>query len=114
LRKLLFWVTTVAIALTFFLIHSTPALPQSAFDPGQDLTINAATRLEVIQAVMKTLDDYVFPEVAQKVQADIRTRAAYREYDTITSATKLAQTLTSQIQAISNDKHLNVFYSHEL
>lgn len=114
MRKLLFWVTTVAMVLTLFFAHSTPALPQSASDPKQpDLTINGATRSEVIKAVMKTLDDYVFPEVAQKVQADIRTRAAYREYDTITSATKLAETLTSEIQAISNDQHLNVFYSHE-
>ncbi|MBD2774731.1 S41 family peptidase [Iningainema tapete] len=84
------------------------------FNPEQpDITINAATRREVIEAITKTLDDYVFPIVAKEVQTNIRTRWQNGEYNSITSAIKFAQTLTDNIQAISKDKHLRVFYSHQ-
>jgi len=53
MSKLLFCLATVATALTLILFHLTPALPQS--NPKQpDLTINTATRLDVIKATIKT------------------------------------------------------------
>lgn len=112
IRKLLFFVTSMAIAIALVFFHSTSAMPQP--NPEQpDLTISAATRREVIEAVTKTLDDYVFPIVAKEVQTNIRTRWQNGEYNSITSAIKFAQTLTDNIQAISLDKHLRVFYSHK-
>jgi hypothetical protein len=114
MRKLLVWIISVAIALSLVLLHSIPAFPQSPVAPEQsNLTINAATRSKVIDAAIKKLDDYVFPDVAQKVQANIRIRLQNGEYNDITSATKLAEMLTSHLQAISHDKHLKVLYSYE-
>src|SRR5688572_17333887 len=78
-----------------------------------DLTIDAATRTQVIDGIIKRLNDsYVFPEVAKNMEVSIRDRIAKKEYDQITSAKQFAMTLTKDLQAVSNDKHLRVRYSH--
>ena len=78
-----------------------------------DLTIDAATRTQVIDAILKRLNDsYVFPDVAKKMEQSIRERVDKKEYDQITSAKQFATTLTKDLQAISNDKHLRIRYSH--
>lgn len=74
-----------------------------------DLTIDAATRTQVIDATLKRLNDsYVFPDVAKKMEQSIRERIDKKEYDQITSAKQFAATLTKDLQAVSNDKHLRV------
>lgn len=79
-----------------------------------DMTIDAAQRTEVIEGVLKRLNDsYVFPETAKKMEAAIRERAQKKEYDNITSAKQFAMTLTNHLQEVSRDKHLRVNYSHE-
>lgn len=94
------------------------ALSAASFAVAQqeqpDLTIDAATRTEVIDAILKRLNEsYVFPEVAKKMEQSIRERVNKKEYDQITSAREFATTLTKDLQAVSNDKHLRVRYSHE-
>src|SRR5215217_3184018 len=80
----------------------------------QDLTIDAATRTQVIDAVLKRLNDsYVFPEVAKKMEQSIHERVEKKEYDQLTSSKQFAMTLTKDLQAVSNDKHLRVRYSHD-
>jgi C-terminal processing protease CtpA/Prc len=79
-----------------------------------DLTIDAATRTQVIDGILKRLNDsYVFPEVAKKMEQSIRERVDKKEYDQITSAKAFATKLTEDLQAVSHDKHLRVRYSHE-
>ena len=79
-----------------------------------DLTIDAATRTQVIDTILKRLNDsYVFPEVAKKMEQSIRERVTKKEYDSITSAKEFATKLTNDLQAVSNDKHLRVRYSHQ-
>ena len=78
-----------------------------------DLTLDSATRTQVIDGILKRLNDsYVFPEVAKKMEVSIRERVAKKEYDQIVSAKQFAMTLTKDLQAVSNDKHLRVRYSH--
>jgi len=80
-----------------------------------DLTIDAATRTKVIDAILKRLNDsYVFPEVAKKMEQSIRERVEKKEYDQITSSKQFASQLTKDLQAVSKDKHLRVRYSHEV
>jgi hypothetical protein len=79
-----------------------------------DLTIDAATRTQVVDTILKRLNEsYVFPDIAKKMEASIRERVAQKEYDQITSAKQFATTLTNDLQAISHDKHLRVRYSYE-
>lgn len=79
-----------------------------------DLTIDAATRTQVIDGILKRLNDsYVFPDVAKKMEQSIRERIAKKEYDQITSSKEFATKLTSDLQDVSHDKHLRVRYSHD-
>jgi retinol-binding protein 3 len=79
-----------------------------------DLTIDAATRTQVVDTILKRLNEsYVFPDIAKKMEASIRERVAKKEYDQITSAKQFATTLTNDLQAVSHDKHLRVRYSNE-
>jgi C-terminal processing protease CtpA/Prc len=81
-------------------------------DNRPDLTIDAATRNNVIGVVMKRLNDsYVFPEVAKKMEVAIRDRASKGEYDSLTSAKAFARKLTEDLQEVSKDKHLRIRYS---
>lgn len=95
------------LALTFATVVSA--------QPDQpDLTIDAATRTQVIDGILKRLNDsYVFPEVAKKMEQSMRERVDKKEYDQITSAKEFATKLTTDLQAVSNDKHLRVRYSHQ-
>ena len=80
-----------------------------------DSTIDANTRKQLIDTVLKRLNDsYVFPEVAKAMEQSIRDRVAKGEYDSITSSRAFGQTLTKDLQAVSKDKHLRVRYSHEV
>jgi len=85
----------------------------NAQQPEQpDLTIDAATRTQVIDGILKRLNDsYVFPETAKKMEQSIRERVAKKEYDQITSAKLFATKLTTDLQDVSHDKHLRVRYS---
>jgi C-terminal processing protease CtpA/Prc len=101
------------IALTFVLaLTPGPAAQQPREQPDQ--TIDAAMRAEVIDGVLKKLNDaYVFPEVAKKMEQAVRDRAQKKEYDATTSASQFAQMLTMHLQEVSRDKHLRVNYSHD-
>ena len=80
-----------------------------------DSTIEANTRKQVIDTVLKRLNDsYVFPEVAKAMDKAIRDRAAKGEYEQISSSRTFAETLTKDLQGVSKDKHLRVRYSHEV
>jgi hypothetical protein len=109
---------TALLSLSAFVALLVLANPSAA--PAQtrreqpDMTIDAATRTEVIETALKRLNEmYVFPEVAKKMEQSIRERVAKKEYDEATSATKFAELLTAHLQEVSRDKHLNVRYSHE-
>ena len=104
----------LALALVLAL---TPLAYRAAAQQGPeqpDATIDAATRTKVIDGALEHLRTaYVFPETATKMADAIRARVEKREYDAITSARKLAETLTTDLQEVSRDKHLRVLYSHE-
>ncbi|HVF24170.1 MAG TPA: S41 family peptidase [Pyrinomonadaceae bacterium] len=103
---------TILAGLVLLVLQLTAvAVAQQPEQP--DLAIDAATRTQVIDGVLKRLNDsYVFPEVAKKMEQSIRERVGKKEYDQITSAKELATKLTSDLQAVSNDKHLRVRYSN--
>ena len=80
----------------------------------QDLMIDATARKQVIDTILKRLNEsYVFPDVAKKMEQSIRDRVAKKEYDQITSSKEFATKLTNDLQAVSHDKHLRVRYSHD-
>jgi retinol-binding protein 3 len=99
------------------LVFTAPLCATVAMAQGQneqpDLTVDTATKTQVIESILKRLNEsYVFPETAKKMEQSIHERAAKKEYDDITSAKTFAETLTKNLQAVSKDKHLRVRYSY--
>src|SRR3569832_2258463 len=97
------------LILALFVLRSVA----SAQGPQQpDMNIDAATRAAVIETLIKELNDgYVFPDVAKKIETDLRSRVGAKEYEDITSAKALVEKLTADVQSVSHDKHMRVRYS---
>lgn len=78
----------------------------------QTLTINEQQM--VIDSIEKKLNaNYVFPEVAAKMAASIKDKLAKGDYKSIKDPRQFASTLTTDLQAVSNDKHLRVSFAPE-
>ena len=102
-------VATIALA-------SAVSYPQAqqALSDEPDRTIDARERTDVIEGALQHLDRaYIFADAAKKMRDAVTARVAKKEYDGITSAKKLAEKLTADLQDVSKDKHLRVRYSHE-
>jgi hypothetical protein len=86
---------------------AAPAPAQPPFVDGKDFTIDAAERDRVLDLLARELKErYVFPEVGEKMAADLQARR--KEYEKLSSGPELARQLTENLQAISQDKHLRV------
>jgi hypothetical protein len=111
LRHLVLFAVSAALLLTLGL----PALAQDPIKKDQPAnTLTAEQRTEVLDGVLKKLNDhYVFPDKAREMEKAIRARQEKKEYDSITGAGTLAETLTKHLQEVSHDKHLRVIYRRE-
>ena len=107
--------STIIIRLAVLVLLAIGGAHVADAQPEQpDLTIDGAARTQVVDTILKRLNEsYVFPEVAKKMELSIRERVDKKEYDQITSAREFATKLTTDLQAVSNDKHLRVRYSYE-
>ncbi|MGA9335102.1 MAG: S41 family peptidase [Rudaea sp.] len=104
----------VAAAMSSTLTIDAPALAQGgpAEPPRADMVVDAAQRRQVINALIRRVDeDYLFPEQARKIDEALSKHERHGDYDTVSGAQKLAETLTTQMQRITPDKHLYVRYS---
>jgi hypothetical protein len=86
-----------------------------AVPPGgsiADFKVDSAGRSRVIEAAIAKLSEYyVFPDVAAKMAATVRSRNASGAYDRVTNGPMFAQLLTEEFQGVSKDKHLRVNFS---
>ncbi len=101
---------------TLGLITAFPLAAAAQGPPSDqpDLTVNAAMRKAVVDTLADRIERlYVFPDKAREAARALRKRLAAREYDRITSAKELADSLTSHAQAVTRDLHLRVNYRHE-
>jgi retinol-binding protein 3 len=64
------------------------------------------------QALSHLKSDYVFPELAAKMIEAVRHRQQNNEYANIKTAQDLADRLTHDLQAVSQDKHLRIVSSN--
>lgn len=102
-----------ALSVLGFAMFGLPGHAQSG-PPQNDMRIDKAVREEAIASVAANLDKYyVFPDKAAVLSKQLRTRMQRGDYDTVTSAEKLAETLTADLQRDSSDKHLEVRYFEE-
>ncbi len=103
---------TIAMAIGVIIIGKVTIVFAQQPNTPPDMTIDQATRAQVIENLVKDFNDsYVFPDMAKKMEADIRSRLKNKEYDAFSSAREFAQKLTDDLQAVSKDKHIRVRFS---
>ncbi len=79
--------------------------------PQKDMTIDQAMRVEVIEAVIKNLNQrYVFPEKAVAMEKQLRLELKNGDFDSIVSAKEFAESLSKSLQRQSRDRHLGLRY----
>jgi retinol-binding protein 3 len=113
MKKFVSLFASVMMAIIVIVIGNVVIVAQQGLEQP-DMTIDAKARTEVIENVLKNLNNsYVFPEVAKQMEADMRNRLKNKEYDNATSAKAFAAKLTDDLQSVSRDKHLRVLYSYK-
>jgi C-terminal processing protease CtpA/Prc len=111
MNKIVSFMTALALALFILSPESGSAQTPNGGDQP-DLVIDVATKTQVINELLKRLNDsYIFPETAKKMEAAIRDRVSKKEYDPIAGSRAFAAKLTEDLRAVSRDKHLGVKFS---
>ncbi len=76
-----------------------------------DFSLQTGDLEAVLAALVHQLENYIFPEVAETIQADIQRRLDQGGYADITGGQQLADILTAQLQQISHDLALRLHFS---
>jgi hypothetical protein len=109
--------TALALLLTGAAVAGVALWPSFAGHrgpPQKDMAIDAATRKAVVDTLIADLDKYyVYPDKAKQFSAYLRSRQQSGAYDSATSAEKFADLLTSDLQSIGKDGHLEVRYGED-
>ena len=93
--------------VSFFILAIASASEAHAQTGG--VTLTSERRAAVVESIVSALNGrYVFPDVAARMDADLRARSARGEFDAVTDVSSFAQLLTTDLQAVSHDKHLRV------
>ena len=81
---------------------------EGAAQSGRD-ELTPERRAIIVDSIASALNGrYVFPEVAAKMAADLRSRVKRGAFDAITDVSAFGQILTKDLQAVSHDKHVRV------
>jgi len=68
-------------------------------------------KIETVNAVGKVIiENYIFPEIADKIAHLIYDKLKKGEYNSIKDPKEFASKLTKDVQSLNGDKHLRVFY----
>jgi hypothetical protein len=111
MKKQIMKLSLLALLLTAFVLDPLDGRAQQGVKQP-DMPVDSATKSQVIEAVLKELNDrYVFPDTAKQMETNIRQRIGNKEYETITNSEDFAKKLTEDLQSVSRDKHLRVRYS---
>src|ERR1044071_2926212 len=88
------------------------AMSRASAQPAPDRPVDAATRSKVIEGALATLTRYyVYPDVAAKINTEVRRRVAARKYDGVTSGRAFAELLTSDLRSVNHDQHIGVEFT---
>ena len=97
-------------ACSFFLL--VVALPRAQTTTPDNQKVDAAERSRVITGIAKNLTEYyVDAAIAQKMSDAIQASDKHGSYGAISDPNEFAERLTTDLQAISHDRHIRVRYS---
>lgn len=92
-------------------ILSFPVLTTSAFANAMHEEVSEQELSEVISKLNVTLDkNYIFPEVSLEIKSVIESKLKSGEYNNYKNGKELAEQLTKDVQKISKDRHLKVYF----
>jgi hypothetical protein len=78
----------------------------------EEVTLGAAARTRIIEAVVGFLDEsYVFPDVAKKMASVLRAKEKRGDYKTIVDGEVFAVRLSDDLRDVSHDPHLELRFS---
>jgi hypothetical protein len=101
----------VLAALCIFALTLFLALPCRA-EAARPAEVTPQQADEIVDHLFNSLADYVFPDVAGKLQSQIRNHRS--EYRAISDPNALAAKLTEDLRAVGHDHHLAVKFGEEL
>jgi hypothetical protein len=100
----------LSIVLSLLVVLLEPAA--SAGQPDTTASLTPAQVDEVVDHLIAGLSNYVFADVAQRIQGELRAHRG--EYRAIDAPAALATRLTADMRAVGHDKHLAVNFGEEL
>jgi hypothetical protein len=107
-RSALILLLTAAVVIG---VAQWPSIMRMMGPQQKDMVVDAAMRKAVVDTLIADLDRYyVFPDKAKQFDAYLRSRQQSGAYDSVSSAEKFADLLTSDLQAVSKDGHLEIRY----
>lgn len=99
------------LSLIVFLLIAVPGITGLAQVPAETIP---NTRRELIESVISSVSaNYIFPDVAQRLEQSLNVELASGFYDGIADPEALAQTLTFHLREQSKDRHFLVEYSEK-
>lgn len=102
---------TIVVIVTCFAMALVASPLDAQERNGPDSSIDTKTKSDTIDGLVKALhDNYVFPDVGDKVTHMLKERQRRQEYDQITSGKDFSELLTKQMHEIAHDEHLRVIY----
>jgi hypothetical protein len=106
------FVLTLTLAALLLPGSSLNAQVRTGAPPGEGLPLDAANRAAIVDSICLALEDtYIFLDVAQEMDKHVRGKLEKGEYDDIRTVQEFADVLTEDLQEISHDLHLAVFYA---
>lgn len=94
----------ITSVLTFILVIS---LLSNCINAQQKKLLSKEEKTAYIEKAAKLLNDnYVFPDVAQKIEKHLKSQLAKGEFNKIEGLQEFALKLTTEMQFISKDKHM--------
>lgn len=97
---------TATFLSLLFLLAQQPAHAQK----GENL-LTDKTKTEIINTFIKELKQhYIFPEVATKLEQQLKVNMQNNDYKDISDPQQFADTLTGTIKSVGNDNHLGIKY----
>ena len=74
--------------------------------------LDSAFREKTIESISKLLKErYTYPEIAEKMEAELRMRQKRGDYDRVADGDEFAKMLTEHLRGVFDDKHMRVSYS---
>lgn len=96
------------------IIYLLAVLITAPFCQNANAQLSTNEKNRTIDSLVKQLNNrYIFPEGAKKIETFIRKKQKSNGYSSFEKGNDFADELTRDLQNLSNDKHLNLYFSPE-